>query len=400
MEREIVGTPGSTAANFSLPIGHRISWGAIIAGIMLMIALGWLMLLLGSAIGVGIADATDLSAMGNGLGIGSIIWILITTIFSTFAGGVLAAKMAGTADDRIGALHGLTVWSVGTVLIVMLGVSGIGSTMNSIGSALGSANKASTTILKSGSGNESMLPESVKTSIAAVMKRQASQVISETGTGSQSPNQQEVSSAIESLNAEDTGAITSALISGDTEKARNELTQRTSLSDDEIDSIITGAQEKAESWSNSSESNEAKNWLGQKMADIESSVSQSVGGMAGSEVSSQEVSQALKDLDSDTLVEAGQYLITGKPEMAKDVLAVNTSLSEQEIEAIVSGAEKEAKQLVSEAKAELNKVSETVGTYTQAVLWTAFIASALGLIAGLIGGHLGAGAVRKVYAVA
>ena len=227
------------------------------------------MLLLGSAIGVGIADATDLSAMGNGLGIGSIIWILITTIFSTFAGGVLAAKMAGTADDRIGALHGLTVWSVGTVLIVMLGVSGIGSTMNSIGSALGSANKASTTILKSGSGNESMLPESVKTSIAAVMKRQASQVISETGTGSQSPNQQEVSSAIESLNAEDTGAITSALISGDTEKARNELTQRTSLSDDEIDSIITGAQEKAESWSNSSESNEAKNWLGQKMADIE-----------------------------------------------------------------------------------------------------------------------------------
>lgn len=117
-------------------------------------------------------------------------------------------------------------------------------------------------------------------------------------------------------------------------------------------------------------------------------------------MSSQEVSQALKDLDSDTLVEAGQYLITGKPEMAKDVLAVNTSLSEQEIEAIVSGAEKEAKQLVSEAKAELNKVSETVGTYTQAVLWTAFIASALGLIAGLIGGHLGAGAVRKVYAVA
>ena len=84
----------------------------------------------------------------------------------------------------------------------MLGVSGIGSTMNSIGSALGSANKASTTILKSGSGNESMLPESVKTSIAAVMKRQASQVISETGTGSQSPNQQEVSSAIESFHNE------------------------------------------------------------------------------------------------------------------------------------------------------------------------------------------------------
>ncbi|MDO6569041.1 hypothetical protein Q4561_18355 [Alteromonas sp. 1_MG-2023] len=399
MEREIVGTPAATAANFNLPVGHRISWGAIIAGITLMIALSWLMLLLGSAIGVGIADATDLSAMGNGLGIGSIIWILVTTIFSTFAGGVLAAKMAGTVDDRVGALHGLTVWSVGTVLIIMLSISGISSTMGSVGNALGTANKASSSIVKTGSSNKSMLPESVKTGIAAMMKRQASQIISETGTGSQSPNQQEVSSAIESLSAEDSGAITSALISGDTEKARNELSQRTSLSATEIDSIITGAEEKAEAWSNSSEAQEAQNWLSQQMNSIESSVSDSVGEMAGGEVSSQEVSQAIKELNSETLMEAGQYLITGEPEMAKDVLAVNTSLSEQEIEAIVDGAEQEAEQLIAEAKAEINKVTETVGTYTQAVLWTAFIASALGLIAGLMGGHLGAGAVRKVYAV-
>ena len=398
MEREVRGTPAATAGNLTTLDGVRVSWGAIFAGVASMITLSWLMLLLGSAIGVGIADATDLSAMGNGLGIGSIIWILLSTIIATFAGGLIAAKMAGIIDDRIGALHGLTVWSVGTLLIVLLSASGIGGAMNAIGNALGTANDASASIVKS-SSEGSLIPESVKTSVAAIVKRQAGSILSETGKGGSAPNSGEVTSAIESLNAEDSAAISSALIQGDTEKAREQLTQRTNLSDDEVDSIIQGAEDKIESWSNSENAEEAQKWVSQQVASIKSSVSQSVSEMAGSEVSAQEVSQTVNNLDSDTMFEAGQYLITGQPEMAKDVLAINTNLSESEIEAVVKGAEKEAKELVDEAKAELNKASETAATYTQAILWSAFIAAALGLIAGLVGGHLGAGTVRRVYSV-
>ncbi|QJR81923.1 hypothetical protein CA267_014750 [Alteromonas pelagimontana] len=395
MERETLGTTATAAATFNE--GHRVSWGAIFAGVTLMVALSWLLLLLGSAIGVGIADATDLSAMGDGLGIGSIIWILISTIVATFAGGLLAAKIAGILDDRIGALHGLTVWSVGTLLMVVLGASGIGGAMNSIGNALGTVNKASASVASTGSGEQSLIPDSVKTSIAAIIKRQASSVISETSSGENGPSQGEVQSAIDSLNAEDAGAISSALISGDTEKARNELTQRTELSDDEINSIIEGAKEQADSWSESDDAQQAQNWLSQQVEDVQRSVSQSVSNMAGGEVSSQEVSQTLEELDSETMISAGQYLIMGEPDRAKDVLAVNTNLSESEVEAIVDGAEKEAKELISKAKAELNEASETVGTYTQAILWSAFIAAALGMVAGLVGGHMGAGAVRRVY---
>jgi hypothetical protein len=121
--------------------------------------------------------------------------------------------------------------------------------------------------------------------------------------------------------------------------------------------------------------------------------------LADGDVSAQKVNQALEELEPKIMLEAGQYLISGQPDMAKDVLAVNTNLSEEDIQAIVDGAEKEAKQFITKAKAKLNEASETVATYTQAVLWSAFIAAALGLLAGLVGGHLGAGAVRRIYAV-
>lgn len=389
----------STTDSLDVLKGHRVSWGAIIAGVTLMISLGWLLLLLGSAVGVGIADATDLAAMGDGLGIGSVIWILLSTVLATFAGGLLSAKMSGTIDDRIGALHGLSVWSVGTLLIIVLTSSGISSTMNGLGNAVGTANQASTTIVTSGGDEQGNLPESVTTSIAAIVKRQAANVISETSMGESGPRQNEVRNAINSLSASDVGAISSALIAGDTEDARSQLTQKTDLTDGEIASIVNGAKQKAKQWSESENAEQAENWLNEQISAINQSVSQSVGDLAGDEVTSQEISRSINQLDMKVLVDAGKYLLSGEPEMAKDVLSVNTRLSESQIQAIVDGAEREAQQLIAEAKAELNEVTETVATYTQAVLWSSFIASALGLIAGLAGGHLGAGSVRRVYGI-
>jgi hypothetical protein len=401
METGTHSSNATMASTFDIPVGHRISWGAIFAGVTLAIAVSWLMLLLGSAIGVGIADASDLSAMGDGLGIGSIIWILLSTIIATFAGGLLAAKMAGTVDNRIGALHGLTVWSVATLLIILLGASGIGGIVNSISGALGSANKMSTTVIANATGSEqnSGLPDSLATSIAAVVKRQASKLLSETGDGPNSPDQGEVSSAIDSLNVEDTAAIASALIDGDDAKARNELSQRSNLSEAEIDALIQGAKQKTQDWKKSDGAQQAQQWVNAQFSDAKGAISQSVSDLADGNVSAQKVSQALEELDPKIMLEAGQYLISGQPEMAKDVLAINTNLSEEDIQAIVDGAEKEAKEFIAKAKAELNEATETAATYTQAVLWSAFIAAALGMLAGLVGGHLGARAVRHVYAV-
>jgi hypothetical protein len=400
MATDTHSSTAQTADTFNLPVGHRISWGAIFAGVSLLFALSWLLLVLGTAIGVGIADATDLGAIGDGLGIGAIIWILLSTILATFAGGLLAAKLAGTVDDRIGALHGLTVWSVGMLLIIVMAASGIGGAVNAISGAVGSASKMSSSVMASATSEDGgmMLPDSITTSIAAVLKRQASSIISDTASGQNSPNQGEVRSAIESLNAEDTGAIVSALIAGDTEQAREELSDRTNMSNSEINSIIRGAEQQADDWTDDNDVQQAQQWLTSQMNNLQRSVSQSVSDLAGASVSSREINRAIDQLDSDTLMEAGRLLIMGKPEMAKDALAVNTTLSEDDIEAVVNGAEREVEQLINEAKEEFNEATEAVGTYTQAILWSAFIAAALGLLAGLIGGHMGAGTVRRIYA--
>lgn len=391
----------STAANFTTPVGHRISWGAIFAGVSLLFALSWLLLLLGTAIGVGIADATDLSAIGDGLGIGAILWILVSTIFSAFAGGMLAAKLAGTVDDRIGALHGLTVWSVGMLLIVVMGAAGIGGVVNAVSGAVSSASSMSSSAVANVTGTDEnmMLPESIITSVSAMLKRQASRLISSTASGSDAPSRENVRSAIESLNANDAGAIASALIEGDADKAREQLSDRTELSNSEISSIVQGAQREARNWNESDSMQQAQQWLSQQINDVQRSVSQSLSDMAGPEVRSQEINRALEQLDSETLVEAGQYLMMGKPDMAKDVLAVNTNLSDDDITAIINGAEQEAQALIDEAQESLNEATEAVGTYMQAVLWTAFVASALAMLAGLFGGHMGAGAIRRVYKV-
>src|SRR3569623_810611 len=103
-----------------------LSWGYIIAGLFFVISASWLVFLLGSAIGVSIADASDMEAIGKGFGLGAAIWIVLSGIISFFLGSWEAARQSGRPDDNDGMLHGLTLWSVATVEMLVLGSWGIG----------------------------------------------------------------------------------------------------------------------------------------------------------------------------------------------------------------------------------------------------------------------------------
>src|SRR3569623_2279150 len=107
-----------------------ISWGAIIAGLFFVITASWLLFLLGSAIGGSIADASDMEAIGKGFGLGAAIWIVLSGIISFFLGGWVAARLSGRPGDNDGVLHGLTLWSVATVVMLELGSWGIGSVIH------------------------------------------------------------------------------------------------------------------------------------------------------------------------------------------------------------------------------------------------------------------------------
>ena len=362
-------------------------------------AVSWLLLLLGTAIGVGIADATDLAAMNAGLGFGSIVWLLLTSLVATFCGAALAGKLSFSPDDRIGAIHGLVLWSVATVATVVLSATSFGAAVNGVASVL--SNSASTTraiaVQIAGAGSEWDVPEELQSTLAATLRRQMSRRLADLADYETSPA--ELRGAMRELTSDDLAAISSSLLSGNTEQAKQRLANRTRLESEDIHSIIAGIESRVKQAGNSPTANQIQQWLTRQLNEFEASLARRVSSLVGPEVSTRTLKTAIDDLDAGALEKIGRRLANGNIEGAKDALTAETALSQDDVDAIVDGAQAEARELIDTVRTEVNQVTETVGTYAQATLWTAFVAAALGAIAGLFGGYIGAGTVRRLLHV-
>jgi hypothetical protein len=110
----------------------RISWGAVIAGALVAVAVGMMLNILGAAIGANAVDATQGDTpSGQTFGIVGGIWLLVANLIGLAVGGYMAARLSGTADETDSVLHGLSVWAVGfLVSAVLLGniIAGTAST--------------------------------------------------------------------------------------------------------------------------------------------------------------------------------------------------------------------------------------------------------------------------------
>jgi hypothetical protein len=122
----------------------RVSWGAIIAGALLAVAVGAMLNILGLAVGATAVDATARDTpSASTFGIGAGIWLLVSNLVGLAAGGYAAARLSGTSDGTDATLHGLGVWAVAfLVSAVLLGnvVAGTASTaFGAVSSIVGGA---------------------------------------------------------------------------------------------------------------------------------------------------------------------------------------------------------------------------------------------------------------------
>jgi hypothetical protein len=102
--------------------GFRLSWGAIVAGMVVATALHFVMALLGMAIGLDRWEPGDrLDTLGGALG----IWVVVSGIIALFVGGLTTGRLAGILTRGDGALHGVVLWSLSTVLTAWLVASGL-----------------------------------------------------------------------------------------------------------------------------------------------------------------------------------------------------------------------------------------------------------------------------------
>jgi hypothetical protein len=121
----------------------KVSWGAVLAGVVLALATQILLNMLGIGIGAATLDpAVDDNPSAMSFSIGAGLWFGLSTILAALAGGYAAGRLAGIARESTAGWHGLTAWALTTLVIFyLLGstVGGIlGGTYRGMTNALGS----------------------------------------------------------------------------------------------------------------------------------------------------------------------------------------------------------------------------------------------------------------------
>src|SRR5262245_35491040 len=99
MKEEVHSTtwyPTTTAYPASAPaVTRRISWGAIIAGLIVTLVCQILLSMLGVAIGASSIEPLQEQKPLEGLGMSAAIWWIVSSLISLFLGGCVAGRLAG-----------------------------------------------------------------------------------------------------------------------------------------------------------------------------------------------------------------------------------------------------------------------------------------------------------------
>jgi hypothetical protein len=107
----------------------RISWGAVIAGVILSLIVYLVMSVLGTAIGASLLAPMSQPDPGRVFGFGSGVWVIVTTVLAVFVGSYFAGRCAPV----LGWLHGLLAWAVMTLLLLYGMTSIIGGAVSVAG---------------------------------------------------------------------------------------------------------------------------------------------------------------------------------------------------------------------------------------------------------------------------
>lgn len=167
----------------------RISWGAILAGTVVALGVTALLGLLGLAIGFRVVDPASGSSPFNGVGIGTAIWWMATSIIALGIGGYIAGRASGLPDRNSATSHGAAVWGLVTIITLWMATSAIGSVLNTATSAVGTALRTTANIATSVGG--AIIPDNINlSSPQAQQARQAiqqevNQMLGQAGIGQQ-----------------------------------------------------------------------------------------------------------------------------------------------------------------------------------------------------------------------
>src|SRR5918994_3600613 len=119
-------TPAEDARTILL---NRVSWGAVLAGVVVALVTQLVLNLLGIGVGAATPDpgaGADENPSASSFSIGAGIWFAVSGILAAGAGGYTAGRLAGRPKESTAGWHGLTAWALTTLVIFYLLTSTIG----------------------------------------------------------------------------------------------------------------------------------------------------------------------------------------------------------------------------------------------------------------------------------
>lgn len=140
---EVRATEAAVPDDYRTVLLNRVSWGAVLAGVVTALVVQLLLNMLGIGIGLG-----TLSAAGGDnpspttLSVGAGLWWTLTGSVASFLGGALAGRLAGKPSASTGGWHGVVTWAATTLVIAYLLTTALGGVLGGAFSVLGNAASA------------------------------------------------------------------------------------------------------------------------------------------------------------------------------------------------------------------------------------------------------------------
>ena len=117
---------------------RRISWGAVLAGAVIVAAVHLSLSLLGVGIGLSTVDvAAGDAPQASEFGLGAAIWWVVSNLVALIIGGYVAARLSGMPTRGDGIVHGVLTWAVTLLITVYLLTTGVGGIMGGAFSVVG-----------------------------------------------------------------------------------------------------------------------------------------------------------------------------------------------------------------------------------------------------------------------
>jgi hypothetical protein len=119
---------------------RRISWGAVLAGAVIVIAVHLSLSLLGLGIGLSTIDPAAGDTPGaTSFGLGAGIWWVVSNLIALIIGGYVAARLSGMPVRGDGIIHGVLTWAVTLLITIYLLTTGVGTLIGGAFNVVGNA---------------------------------------------------------------------------------------------------------------------------------------------------------------------------------------------------------------------------------------------------------------------